>query len=200
MNSRFRGSLPLQKLSMSWCMSCASLTVETTKLHCSKMHYGPVGALSKRNNDLAWTAELGIELLLQRKDCLDWMLLCNTIHESPKVWSDLHWSSSKGKSAFKETSWSLFSVVHSIIWMSIPRKYKTSRFERLRDSKRGRRESSDTSFSSKSACNDEFESTIEAKLLQRGKNGRKRTQIAQNTVEVICYLREEVIIGNNRFP
>lgn len=31
-NSRFKGSLPLQKLSMSWCMSCASLTVETTKL------------------------------------------------------------------------------------------------------------------------------------------------------------------------
>ena len=62
-------------------------------------------------------------------------------------------------------------MVHSIIRMSIPRKYKTSRFERLRDSKRGRRELSDASFSSKSACKDESESTIETKLLQRGKNG-----------------------------
>lgn len=53
MNSLFRGSLPLQKLSMSWCTSCASLTVATTKLQCLKILYGPVGALSKRNNDLA---------------------------------------------------------------------------------------------------------------------------------------------------
>ena len=200
MNSLFRGSLPLQKLSMSWCTSCASLTVATTKLQCLKIYYGPVGALSKRNNDLAWIAELGIELLLQRKDYLDWMLFCKIVQESPKVWSDLHWASSKGKSAFKETSWSLFSVVHYVIRMSIPRKYKTSRFERLRDSKRGRRESSDASFSSKSACNDKFGSTIETELLNRGKNGWKRAQIAQNTVEVICYLRQEEIIGNNRFP
>lgn len=62
-------------------------------------------------------------------------------------------------------------MVHYIIRMKIPRKYKTSRFERLRDSKRGRKESSDTSLSFKSACNDEFESTIETELPQRGKHG-----------------------------